>query len=365
MLSHTMDKMTSATEGLSNPHSTPVRVETFDDPRPDRWDAFLDEHPGGSFYHLHGWQSINQSHFGHETFYLIAKRGELTQGVLPLVLLRSRLFGRILCSLPFVNYGGAVAVDAETERCLIKEAIAISQRVRADYLEVRSPHTLAMDLPVARHKVSMTLHLDADPETVWKGFASKHRTNIRRVYKHGVVVQAGGAELLGEFYQVISEAWRSMGTPIYHRRYFQEIISHYPNRTRIFVCRQENRPIAVAFNGEFNKVVEGLWLGSRPEARHLQASYVLYWEMIKDACERGLSRFHLGRSTTESGGESFKRKWNAESRPLHWYYYMPQGGHIPQLNVNNPKYRLAISTWRRLPLWVTTLIGPWIARSIP
>lgn len=360
-----MDILSTTTEGAGDPPVAPVSIQYLTDTSPDRWDAFLASQPAASFYHLSGWRTINQQQFGHDTYYLSAENAGIIRGVLPLVLIQSRLFGRILCSLPFVNYGGAVAVNRETEEGLIQEAISISQEVRADYLELRSPHELASNLPASRHKVSMTLQLDKDPDLLWKGFASKHRTSIRRVYKHGVEVQAGSKELLNEFYLVLSEAWRALGTPIYRRRYFQEILELFPDKTRIFVCRHEGRPIAVAMNGEFNGIVEGLWLGTRPEARRLQASYVLYWEMIKDARERGFSQFHLGRSSVQSGGENFKRKWNAESKQLYWYYHMPRGGPLPQLNVDNPKFQLAIAAWRRLPLKLTTVFGPWFARSIP
>jgi len=108
-----------------------------------------------------------------------------------------------------------------------------------------------------------------------------------------------------------------------------------------------------------------MWAGSHPDFRRLQANYVLYWEMIKDACERGYSSYHLGRSTVETGGESFKKKWNAESSQLYWQYYMPGGNGMPQLNTGNPKYRMAISAWRKLPLALTRLIGPHLSRSIP
>lgn len=102
-----------------------------------------------------------------------------------------------------------------------------------------------------------------------------------------------------------------------------------------------------------------------PRARSLQANYVLYWEMIRDVCQRGCRHFHLGRSTAESGSEQFKSRWNAESRQLHWYFHRPDGGPMPALNVDNPRYRLAIAAWRRMPLWAARVLGPPIARSIP
>jgi hypothetical protein len=75
--------------------------------------------------------------------------------------------------------------------------------------------------------------------------------------------------------------------------------------------------------------------------------------------------FHLGRSTAGSGSEWFKSRWNAEAQQLYWYFHMPDGGAMPELNVDNPKYKLAIAAWRRLPLWLVRKLGPPIARCIP
>jgi lipid II:glycine glycyltransferase (peptidoglycan interpeptide bridge formation enzyme) len=170
---------------------------------------------------------------------------------------------------------------------------------------------------------------------------------------------------LPTFYAVLAESWRDLGTPLYAPSYFEKVLRTFPDNTRIFVCQHTSGPVAVALTGYFNGVVEGLWAGGRSAARQLDANYVLYWEMIRDACQRGFRRFHLGRSTSQSGGEEFKRKWNGESKQLYWYFYRPDGGEMPELNVDNPKYRLAINAWRRMPLWATRRIGPWIGRAIP
>jgi lipid II:glycine glycyltransferase (peptidoglycan interpeptide bridge formation enzyme) len=112
-------------------------------------------------------------------------------------------------------------------------------------------------------------------------------------------------------------------------------------------------------------VVEGMWLGMRAEFRKQMVGYVLYWELIKDACQRGYTRFHLGRSTAQSGGEQFKKKWNADAVQLYWQYILRTRDEIPALNVSNPRYQLAIKTWQKLPVPVTQVLGPFIARSIP
>ena len=341
-------------------------VETAAAASPAEWDAFVASHEGGSFYHCYAWKSLNERQLRHSGLYLEARDGggSLT-GILPLVVTRSRIFGSILCSLPFVNYGGPVAVDVETTKALVRAAMDHASRLGVDYLELRCAATLETDMKAELHKISMALNLDADPERLWNGFTSKHRTTIRRVYKDGFTVTSGGADLLPEFYSVMQHSWRDLGTPLYSPAYFRAVLDTFPEQTRVFVCRRNDEPVAVAFNGYFAGIVEGMWAGTTQVGHDMHANYVLYWEMIKDACERGYRRYHLGRSTAGSGAELFKKKWNAEVRQLYWYYHRPDGTYAPPVNVNHPVYRFGITAWRKMPLWVTRAVGPSLARVIP
>lgn len=320
---------------------------------------------GGSFYHLWQWRDINRASFGHTTISLAARRYGTIVGLLPLVQLEHKLFGRILCSMPFVNFGGACGVDRETREALVHAAMAVADEQHADYLELRCPHAMKLGLPVLTHKISMTISLAPDPATLWEKFTHSHRKNIRRAYKNELSVISGGLDRLPAFYRVMEEAWRSHGTPLYSQDYFANVLTTLGNRARVFICLHRTRPVAAALTGYFNGAVEGLWAGGVPEARALNANYVLYWEMIRDACTRGDRTFHLGRSTAQSGSEEFKSRWNAQATPLYWYYFRPGGGELPRLNVTNPKYQLAIRAWRHMPLWCTRRIGPPIARGIP
>ncbi|VAW73245.1 FIG070318: hypothetical protein [hydrothermal vent metagenome] len=344
-----------------------IKISVLDNTAPalQHWNQYLTEHPSANFYQRAEWRGINETEFGHKTFFLTAQHGNEIAGLFPLVFINSRVFGRILCSMPFVNFGGPCTNDPQIEAALVEQACKIAREQQADYMELRGLHRVTPELATSEHKISMTLELDADPDTLWNAFKSKHRTNIRRVYKNGVAVTAGGIELLDDFYDIMSQSWRTLGTPIYRKRYFHSILEAFGDDIRIFVATQNGTPVATAFNGHFQSTVEGMWAGAIPAYRKLQINYVLYWEMIKDACERGFITYHLGRSTVETGGESFKKKWNAESTQLYWQYYLPDGGEIPQLNVQNAKYQLAIRAWKRMPLWATQLIGPILAKDIP
>lgn len=341
-----------------------MKVIRCDDRFRERWNGFVDA-GHGTFYHRFEWRDINQHAFNHATCYLAALEGDRVLGILPLVRVKSVFFGNIGCSLPFVNYGGPVAASAEAEAALLAEAERVAGEWDVDYLEIRNRQDLGARYPTALHKVSMTIALGPDPDVLWTRFKTGHRQDIRKAYKHGFAAKIGGRELLDDFYTVLSETWRDMGTPLYRKSYLESVLDAFPGAIRVSVVYAGDDLAAASFDGIQGDTIEGMWLGTRARYRHQLAGYVLYWENIKDGCQRGLRHYHLGRSTVQSGGEIFKKKWNAEPLQLHWQYLLRTRNTIPDLNVTNPKYGLAIKAWKKLPVPVAQVVGPMIARSIP
>lgn len=336
-----------------------------DDSHATTWNDFLLRTEHSNFYQRFEWKTLNEQCFGHKTDFLALESSREIQAVLPLVHINSHLFGNVLASMPFVNFGGPASRSAAAEQAIVAAARQMADERQVDYLELRCDRTLAADMPTATHKISMTIALDSNPDTVWNKFKSKHRTQIRRAYKDGLSAKYGELELLDTFYDLYCESWRALGTPVYRKQYFRSILEAFPKETLIFVVHYRGQPIATAFNGYYKGTVEGMWAAIKPQARGLNPNYVLYWEMIKHACEQNFRVYHLGRSTAGSTAERFKSKWNAEPKQLYWNYHLAKAKELPNLNVENPKYQLAIKTWRRLPLSVTKLIGPPLARCIP
>src|SRR5688572_18467062 len=342
-----------------------IEIRDVADGQTEAWERFVALQPGGSFYHKLGLQNVVAGKLRHEPINLVAMDGDEVVGVLPLTFVSSHLFGRILCSVPFMNYGGPCTNSNTVCGQLVDAAIKRTRELQADYLELRCAAPLECDLAVSLRKVSLTIRLDPDPEALWGGFTSKHRKNVRRAAKNGLEVRSGGLELLPEFYAVLARSWRDLGTPLYRYDFFEALLKAFPGEMRIYACFHEGRAVSVALVGFHGQTIEGMWQGAEPLARKLDANYVLYWEMIRDGCQRGFRDFHLGRSTADSGSEWFKSRWNAESRQLYWYYYRPDGGALPALHVDNPRYRFAIRAWRHTPLWITSRVGPPLARCIP
>ena len=329
-----------------------------------QWNGFLHSRYGANFYQRFEWAYVNRDSLGHRTHYLLAEHDSTVVGVLPLVHIRSRLFGHVICSAPFVNFGGAAAVDDAGQSRLIEAACAHARDSGCDYLEIRSTKPIE-GLPQRTDKVSMTVELRSDPEELFNAFSAKHRRNVRVALKAAIVVRSGGAELLDDFYAVLSDSWHGLGTPMYRKKYFADILRHFGEDVRIFVAYHEGVAIATAFNGYYRGTVEGMWAGVTQASRELQPNYVLYWEMMRDACVRGFQRYHLGRSTKDSGATAFKEKWLAVPTQLYWNYYLVRAKSVPMLSPSNPKYEMAIKLWQRAPRALVQLVGPPLARLIP
>jgi hypothetical protein len=74
--------------------------------------------------------------------------------------------------------------------------------------------------------------------------------------------------------------------------------------------------------------------------------------------------FDYGRSKHGTGSFDFKRNWGFEPQPLGYEYRLIRSARVPEVNPLNPKYRLAIKMWQRMPLSLANRIGPLIARNL-
>lgn len=330
------------------------------------WDGYVHAHPAASGYHLMAWRQVVEKAFGHRTFYLMAKdeHGEV-RGVLPLFFLSSRLFGRFLVSMPFLNYGGILADNPEAQAALLASAVDVAKGLEASHIELRHQESSDMGWPNKQHKVSMRLELPCQFEVLWKGFSAKLRSQIRRAQKEGMTVRIEGNELLEDFYRLFSRNMRDLGTPVYARKFFETILQTFPKETRIGIVYWKDRPLAGGLLYGFRNMLEIPWASSDRRYNHLAPNMLLYSSVLEYACRQGFRIFDFGRSTPDSGTFHFKEQWGARPVPLHWYYWLASGETLPDLSPRNPRYDLGIKLWQRLPIAVTRCLGPFISPYLP
>lgn len=328
------------------------------------WDAYVQSVPGATSYHQFGWKEVVEKSFGHKGHYLAAiDDGGAWQGILPLIGMNG-LFGNFLVSVPFVNYGGLLCSAAATGP-LLREAERIREANNAEYVELRHMGPALAGLPTRQHKVTMVLELADDVESQWKGFGAKLRNQIRKAEKCGLSMTVGRGELLDSFYDVFARNMRDLGTPVYAQAFFRQILAVFPDSSRIFVVRLKEKAVAAGIAYWFGDTLEIPWASSIGDYRSLCPNNMLYWEAIQYAIRNGFRRFDFGRSTPGEGTFKFKEQWGAKPVQLNWQYLLRENAPMPELNPHNPRYRLAIKVWQRLPVALTRIIGPAIVKNIP
>jgi serine/alanine adding enzyme len=326
------------------------------------WEAYVDSRGDAAGYHSWRWRDVFANAFGHEPVYLIAREGGVITGVLPMVQIKSLLFGRTLTSLPFVNYGGVMADAPEVGRALIEAAHVAARDRKCSHVELRHIEQQFPALPVKRHKVAMRLPLGP---SMFEGLDRKVRNQIRKAEKSGLVVERGGEPLVGDFYTVFARNMRDLGTPVYSRRLFEEVLRAFPDRAQLHIVRLNGMPVAGGVTYRTASMVQLPWASSLRAYNTLCPNVLLYWDAIQFAQESGAAVFDMGRSTPNEGTFKFKAQWGAEPVPLNWEYQLMAPGELPNVSPANPKYQFAIALWQKLPLSVTTTVGPMIVRAIP
>ena len=158
---------------------------------------------------------------------------------------------------------------------------------------------------------------------------------------------------------------RDLGTPVYSRRLFEEVLRTFPERAQLHIVRLNGQPIAAGLTYRTASMVQLPWASSIREFNSLCANVLLYWDAIQFAQSTGAGVFDMGRSTPNEGTFKFKAQWGAEPVPLHWEYQLTSDGRLPNVSPANPKFQLAIALWQKLPLGVATRVGPMIVRAIP
>jgi hypothetical protein len=115
----------------------------------------------------------------------------------------------------------------------------------------------------------------------------------------------------------------------------------------------------------FRDTVLPYYAGASPGAQALAANNFMYWELMKHAASLGIKRFDFGRSKKGTGAYAFKTQWNMNIEPLDYQVYLVRRKDMPNFSPANPKFGLATRVWRRMPLPLTTWIGPRVVSWFP
>lgn len=329
-----------------------------------RWDAYVRAHSEATFFHLAAWQPLIRASFGHRTHFLFAERADgRLAGVLPLAHVDSLLFGSSLCSLPFASYGGVIADTPAVADALEARALALARELGVDYLELRHQQPRVPGRPQQDLYVTFKLAIPAVLDEAMLCIPQKRRNMVRKAIKLGLHTVVG--DTVENFYPVFAENAHQHGTPVLAREFFERLMAAFGRDAEILsVHDTEGRCLSSILCFYFRDEVLAYFAGESRAARNTAANDLKYWGVMQRAKSRGCTVFDLGRSKKGTGSFEFKRLWGFQAQQLHYEYELVHASEVPQKNPLNPKYRLVVETWRRLPAPVVGVLGPLLVRSL-
>jgi len=344
-----------------------LSIHLLDSNSQEKWDTYVDGHPDASVYHLSSWKSLIEKTFNHKCYYFYAvNENNDICGVLPSVNLKSKLFGNYIVSMPFFNYGGVIADNSAIATQLNDRLQMQAAENKVSHVQYREKAArIDSELIAVTDKVNMVLELPESPDALGKLIGSKRRSQIKRPIKEGVSHKIGNIELLDDFYRVFCENMRDLGTPVYSKSFFKNILNSFQGQCTLCIVYWQGKPVSAGFLIRHKDRLEIPWASTLSYANRISVNMYLYWQILSNAIETGCKEFDFGRSTIDAGTYRFKKQWGAEPQQCYWYHWVPEGEELPNLSPSNSKFDLAIKMWKKLPLSVANTLGPFLVKNLP
>lgn len=344
-----------------------VRTAALDDAaEAGRLRAWVAE-AGGSPFHLPEWSRAVARGCGQRSHYLVAEAADgAIAGVLPMTEIRSPIFGKALVSVGFAVDGGALGSPGAT-RMLTDAALTLAEARGCPTVELRGgalPEAPGWTVDETTY-LGFNRVLEADDAAQLAAIPRKQRAEIRRSQAQDVVVETGVARhQILEHHAVYAESVRNLGTPVFPRALFENVIAAFGDGADILIVRHRGAAVASVLSLYWQGTVFPYWGGGTAAARGLRANDAMYFALMRHARERGCTRFDFGRSKAGTGAAAFKKNWGFTPTPLRYAKRTTDGRPPRSVNPNDPRYSLQVRAWKHMPLWLANRLGPLIARGL-
>ncbi len=331
------------------------------------WRQYVDTARDSVFFQHIAWKRLIENNYRLKSYYFMAVDNGRVTGILPLFLLKNLFFGTVLASCPHFSYGGVSAADDEVRKALLTAGIEASRQENVDYLELKNYPSPCNDGLINKDTYcTLVLDLDPNPQVVWKDkLEADTRNQVRKALKSGLRAEIGLMEYFDDYYRVLSRNMRDLGSPMDSRAFLRSQFEMFCDNAKIIIVKKGDTAIAVMDMFFFKDTVHVRYAGSIREYLSLCPNNILWWTAIEYSCRKGYRYLDFGRSKWNSGTFHFKAQWGAEPKRLYYQYYLSRAKKVPEVDPTNPKYRLLVDVWKRLPIFFTRLIGPQIVRYIP
>jgi FemAB-related protein (PEP-CTERM system-associated) len=352
-----------------------IEIEQAYEKNSNDWDKFNETNVFSTPFHAWSYGKSISSTYGIARYHLIARNEhKKIIGTFPLVLIRSRIFGSKLLSLPYCEYGGPLVTEnvIPTLPKLIDYAVELSSKLNIDYIEIRNPSLRNKVFfedkhfkPIQKY-VSFDINLKQQQDVLWNSLNRKNRNAIRKAMRSDleiVEIDTGDKKGIEKYYSLYLKVQQRLGSPPHSLKLFKNFAMMKKNIKIIMVEYEETAVGGMIFF--YNKQGIYWWSGVSDSAhRKLNVTNYQLWEMIKWGNENGFPRLSLGRTRKDSGVYNFKKRWGGVEVLLTDYIYMIKKGKINTPDPTNKKYRYLTKAWSHIPMSISKYVGPYIVKQI-
>jgi len=335
------------------------------------YENYIDSKSSSTYVDFFEWRDLIEKVYKLKHFWYMFTENNKITGSLALTLTKHPIMGTYLSTAPFASNGGFHADSSKALTSLLSKASELCKKLNAKYVVIRHLKVNnECNLPIGWYKDSSyaTYHLPlvSDPDFFLKTHLSKKvRKKINQSKKNNFHIKIGQEDLLIDFWYVISRSMKELGSP-YHSKYYLKTLLHtLKGKAQLSVLYdKENSPACCRLFTSKGNTAFSIHGNSLRKYRHMGAGDYFFWLFVTECYRRGIDLIDMGRSLTGSGNEAWKMKWRPKNYPLSYWYYLPKGEKLPNLNQNNPKLQLLIKTWQKLPIWLLNMIGPRLISGI-
>ncbi|SCW44478.1 FemAB-related protein, PEP-CTERM system-associated [Sphingobium faniae] len=321
----------------------------------------------GTPFHRPAWLLGVEEATGHRChlFAAVAPSGRIA-GLLPLHHVKSRLFGSALVSSAFAVGGGVLADDPFSLAALVRAAEDLARMKGGMSLELRGGPTPAAHWELRENEhVGFVRPLAADDEAELLAVPRKHRAELRKALANPVLRVEHGRRPrhIRDHYRVYAESVRNLGTPVFPARLFREILDRFGEDADFTIVYEGDRPVSAVLTLYHGDRVMPYWGGGVQDARRLRSNELMYYRLMRHGRERGMRLFDFGRSKAGSGQAAWKKSFGFEPQPMSCHGWSPTG-QKRDISPQSAQYQRRIDLWKKLPLPLANLIGPFISRGL-
>lgn len=358
-----------------------IDVNVLDSDKADEWNNLVERNPFASAYHLWEWGEVLCSTYGYQRYYLATTKNNDITGVLPLIHVKSKLFGNRLISLPFCEYGGLLLdvglKNEETSQiveALLDATDNLARTVGVEYVEIRSPgisvtrdSLYVQGYDNFQRYVTFGVDLLKELEDLWSNLHKKTRNAVRKAMKSQVDVEdVREVEQLKAYYRLYLETQKRHGSPPHGYKFFKKLydVFHVKGKLHVLLAAYRGEPIGGIIVFHHNQTI--FWWNNVTDTKHrtLNPTNLLLWNTIEWGVKNGYRTLDLGRTRKKTTIYRFKSGWAGQEMYLQDYVHFLDSEKRELPDPEQRRYEYLSKVWSFIPISLAKKIGPKILSGI-